>query len=563
MTDMVNKSTDKSNIQLFARLCALRGLKHVVISPGSRNAPLIVAFNREPDIKTHVVVDERSAAYFALGIAQQTADPVGIICTSGTALLNYGPGVAEAFYQRLPIMVISADRPEEWIDQDDSQTIRQYKSLDSFVKASYQLPAEVHTPETEWYINRMVNEAFNRMTSGRKGPVHLNIPLSEPLCDLAPILTTIPRQIHRIDANHAINDAQIQELGAHISESTKVMILASMHPGSEKLQKILAKLAQLPQVVVLTESISNIQDKRFVSCIDRTLCRMQKDKKEQKPYFPDILISYGGAVISKFLKTRFKENQPQEHWFIGEEEHVIDTFCSLTLQVNADPVKFFTYLFPYVKAKDSGYNELWGKLVQNADIQHKEYVDNIGWCDLKAFSQILKLIPASSRLQLSNGTSVRYHQLFKNCKANRVNANRGTSGIDGSTSTAAGAAAVYDGFTTLITGDISFLYDSNALWNNKLSKNLKIIVMNNGGGGIFRFIKGPSDLEEGEEFFETPHQVAIHQLAAAYGLNYLCAQNEKELKQAMRSLYAWEKPTILEVITPREVNDEILRNYFK
>lgn len=562
MIDMINQSTDKSNVQLFARLCALRGLKHVVVSPGSRNAPLIVAFNREPDITTHVIVDERSAAYFALGIAQQTAEAVGIVCTSGTALLNYGPGVAEAFYQRLPIMVISADRPEEWIDQDDSQTIRQYKSLDPFVKASYQLPVESNTAQAEWYMNRMVNEAFNRMMSGRKGPVHINIPLSEPLYNQGPVSTVIPRQIDRINT-YALPDNQLQKLAGHISESPKVMILASMHSGSEKLQKLLSQLAKLPQVVVLTETITNIQDESFVNCIDRTLCRMSQDKEEKQSYMPDILISYGGAVISKMLKIRFKENPPRQHWFIGEEEQVIDTFCSLTLQVNADPETFFAQLSPYIKANDSGYNARWHELVDKADIKHQEYIDSIGWSDLKAHSLILKHIPENSRLQLSNGTSVRYHQLFKGCKANRVNANRGTSGIDGSTSTAAGAAAVYDGFTTLITGDISFLYDSNALWNNHLSKNLKIIVMNNNGGGIFRYIKGPLGLEEAEHFFETPHHVEIRQLAAAYGLNYQSAQNEKELQQAMHSLYAWDKPTILEVITPREVNDEILRNYFK
>lgn len=559
----MDKTTDKNNVQLLARLCALRGMEHVVVSPGSRNAPLVVAFNREPAITCHVIVDERSAAYFALGIAQQTDKPVGLICTSGTALLNYAPGIAEAYYQRIPLFVMSADRPEEWIDQEDSQTIRQYKVLDSLVKASYQLPVEGKDSTSEWYCNRIINEAFNRMVSGRKAPVHLNIPLEEPLCGLKTRIQTFPRIFDRIDANASIQDNEMIDLAAQITDSPKVMILASMHSGSDKLQKLLAKLAQLPQVVVMTESVANVQDKRFVGCIDRTICRLPKDAKDQRDFFPDILISYGGAVISKMLKEKLKTFSPREHWFIAEEEQAIDTFCSLTLQVNATPLQFFTQLTSLAKSNDSVYAQKWNDLVQHADLRHKAYFDEIGWCDMKAFGLILKLIPANSRLQLSNGTSVRYHQLFKNCKANHVNANRGTSGIDGSTSTAAGAAIVYDGYTTLITGDISFLYDSNALWNSKLSKNLKIIVINNGGGGIFRFIKGPSELNELEEFFETPHQVEIHQLAAAYGLNYLSAQTEKELKQAMRSLYAWEKPTILEVITPREINDVILKNYFK
>ena len=173
------------------------------------------------------------------------------------------------------------------------------------------------------------------------------------------------------------------------------------------------------------------------------------------------------------------------------------------------------------------------------------------------------MLPKESKLQLSNGTSVRYHQLFKNNRVVRVDANRGTSGIDGSTSTAIGAASTYYGDTTLITGDLSFLYDINALWNKKLSSNIKIIVINNHGGGIFRFIKGPSTLPEMEEYFEATHNIDISKLSEAYGLNYISAQNEKELKRAMKIIYAWDKPTILEVFTPREINDEILRSYFK
>lgn len=559
----MDKSTDKKNLQHLARLCVMRGMRHVVISPGSRNAPLMVAFNREPMIECHVIVDERSAGYFALGIAQQTEEPVGLICTSGTALLNYAPAIAEAYYQRIPLMVMSADRPDEWIDQDDSQTIRQFKVLDSFVKASYQLPVENAGDSAEWYINRMVNEGINRMMSGRRGPVHLNIPLNEPLCELAGRMKETPRVFKRIDPSGGITESQMAELADRLTSCKRIMIVASMNSSTEKLQKMLGKLANLPQVVVLTETIANLPDKKFIGCIDRTICRLPKEERERGKLFPDILISFGGPLISRLLKEKLKAYRPTEHWYIGEGELAIDTFCSLSLQIAVDPALFFSQIAPQVKANTSEYAVLWKKLEEKADRLHKEYIDHIGWCDLKAFSQILKLIPANSRLQLSNGTSVRYNQLFKNCKASRVNANRGTSGIDGSTSTAAGAAIVYDGFTTLITGDISFLYDSNALWNSMLSKNLKIIVINNGGGGIFRFIKGPGQLEELETFFETPHSVEIHKLASAYGLNYLCAQNEKELKQAMRSLYAWEKPTILEVITPREINDIILRNYFK
>ena len=282
-----------------------------------------------------------------------------------------------------------------------------------------------------------------------------------------------------------------------------------------------------------------------------------------KNYYPDLVISYGGALISKFLKKALRDYPPQRHWHIGEADRLIDTYGAMTRKVKINPDKFFVQLTEKVVSNNSAYAKNWQKLSQTADLIHDEFLKNMPWCDFKAFSVIVPMLPKESRLQLSNGTSVRYHQLFKNGKTSRVDANRGTSGIEGSTSTAAGGAYMFEGVTTLITGDVSFLYDSNALWNKRLSRNLRIIILNNNGGGIFRFIKGPSDVPEMEDFFETPHNVDIAKLAEAYGVNYLSAQNERELRMSMKTLYAWNKTTILEIKTPRFINDEILRSYYK
>ena len=163
-------TTDKEGIKILIEVLKEKGIRQVVLSPGSRNAPLLVAFAREKQIRHFVVLDERSAAFMALGMAQQSGVPVALVCTSGTAPLNYAPAIAEAYYQRLPLIVITADRPVEWIDQDDSQTIRQQAVFRNIVKASYQLPAELFHADEHWYANRLVNDALNTALKGRQGP---------------------------------------------------------------------------------------------------------------------------------------------------------------------------------------------------------------------------------------------------------------------------------------------------------------------------------------------------------------------------------------------------------
>ncbi|MDO5570249.1 MAG: 2-succinyl-5-enolpyruvyl-6-hydroxy-3-cyclohexene-1-carboxylic-acid synthase [Bacteroidales bacterium] len=558
---MENSSTSKINIALLAEICVKKNIKHAVISPGSRNAPLIVAFNRCKKINCHVIIDERCAAFFALGISRQLNEPVVLICTSGTALLNYSPAVAEAYYQKVPLIILSADRPLEWIDQDDSQTIRQQNALSNFVKSSYQLPVDDESEKGIWYFNRLANEAINLAVSSRKGPVHLNIPLNEPLFDTKEIKDLSPRIIDNINPHCSLSCEDFENILSTLSRSKKVMILASVQTPNSKITDALRTLSKQNNIVILSETVSNISDKSFITTIDRDLCRISSEKEYD--YIPEILISFGGPLISKFLKAMIKRNPPIEHWYIGENEKVIDTFTYLTKNINISPEVFFEKLSQRHKTDISDYKSLWNNLDNYSTEVHKKFLEELPWSDLKAFSIIMPLLPKDSILHLSNGTSVRYNQLFKNYNLKRVDANRGTSGIDGSTSTAAGASSVFEGITTLITGDTSFFYDSNGLWNQYLSPNLKIIVINNGGGGIFRFIKGPSELQELNEFFETPHNLDIEKAASLYGLEYFRASNEQQLIKSLDCLYKTNGSSLLEVRTPTELNDQILRNYFK
>ena len=520
---MEKSHSDIENVRILISLFVQKGIKEVVLSPGSRNAPLLVSVAREKRLKHHVIVDERSAAFFALGIAQQTGQTIALICTSGTALLNYSPAVAEAYYQGIPLLVISADRPSEWIDQDDSQTIQQQGALCNFVKKSFQLPTAITCNEDRWYTNRLVNEAINLSQHGRKGPVHINVPLREPLYGFQHESITSERVIKTLKEFPSLTTEISQSLREEFFLCPKVMIIAGFHKPDPVLQQHIKLLASLPNVVVLTESVTNLSIPLVISTIDRVISTIQPEEAE--------------------------------------------TYESMTLHIPMDNRTFFDQLQPAeIKANSlpSSYAHQWHQREEKAVQIHDNYLKRIPWCDLKAFSMLIPALPAGSRLQLGNSTPIRYAQLFRYTQVDRTDANRGTSGIDGCTSTAIGAASTFDGITTLIVGDNSFLYDSNALWIKNCPSSLRIIVIQNGGGGIFRFLAGPSGLEEVEEFFETPHNVDIEQLAKVHRFKVYQATDAPSLASALSEFYQpKQQPAILVVHTPGKINGEILKRYFQ
>jgi len=559
---MERNYSDIKGVKELIDICWAKGMEYVIVSPGSRNAPLSISFAKDERIKSLVIVDERSAGYFALGIAQQTRKPVGLVCTSGTALLNYGPAVAEAFYQRIPLVVISADRPAEWIGQDDSQALPQVNVFGQFVKASYQLPLDANNPDDCWYLNRMVNEALSKSQSGRIGPVHINFPLREPLYGVKNYPNTMERVIGKINSVDELSAGTIASIADFVNSNQKILIAAGLLHQQAELNELLSEFAQNKNVAVLTESVSNLHNKEFLPCLDRVICSIKEEELDD--FKPDLLINFGGPLVSKMIKTFLRDNRPQEHWFVGKEDHFIDTFKNLTSHIDVSPLAFFKQLLPLIQPSDSKFSDHWKARDMAVSKIHANYLKKVEWSDLKAFEQVLNAVPEDGNLQLANSSVVRYAQLFKTSNTLTYNSNRGTSGIDGCTSTAVGAALVNGKVTSLITGDISFFYDSNALWNKYLQPNFKIILINNGGGGIFRFISGPSGVEELEEYFETVQDYKADKLAETYGLDYFYAENEEEVKDILPVFYATNKrASVLEIKTPRTVNDQVLINYFK
>lgn len=555
-------TTAKISCQILVDLLVANGVENAVISPGSRNAPLIIAMARCEKLKKHVVIDERSAAFIALGMANVSGCPVALVCTSGTALLNYAPAVAEAYYRRTPLIVISADRPVEWIDQDDSQTIRQYEALANYVKGSYNIPDHNYDNTTKWYVNRIINDAIINATSGRQSPVHINMQFNEPLNIFSNKPKELTRCINIVKAHKLIEKDELTTLANKISEAKKVMIIAGFNAPDKSLNKALRRLACHKNIVVLIETISNLKDKKFIATIDSTLNIMSDNEKQIAR--PDIVITFGGALVSRHIKQYLRTTKPTDHWHIGITDTTIDCFQSLTTRIDIEPGDFFSQIKgKIVDNYQSGYSLFWADINSRAERMHKEFVEKAAWSDLKAFDIIFKSIPSKWNLQLSNGTSIRYAQLFNTTKFNRSDCNRGVSGIDGCTSTAVGASVVNDDVTLLISGDMSAQYDISALSSSLISPKFKMIVIDNGGGGIFRFIKSTSNLPELEEYFAAKTNLPLKQLAKGYGFAFFEASTQSQLNKTIKDFIVINhKPAILYVRTPSIESATILKKYF-
>lgn len=545
---------------MLAALLAEYGVRHAVISPGSRNAPLIMAFNRQKEITCLSIPDERSAAFFALGMAQQLCNPVALICTSGTAALNYSPAIAEAYYQHVPLIVITADRPAEWIDQQDGQAIRQENMYRNFIKKSFSLPVDMLTETDMRLCERIISEAYHISIYPAPGPVHVNVPLREPLYGQTKGNEVIAHKIQYLSPTLEIDQTAQKELAKIWNSYNKKMIITGMLFPCEPLNIMVNQLAGQDDVVVLTETTSNLRGKKLHPCIDRLIAGISNFED----YRPELLVTIGGPLISRKIKNLLRKFKPAEHWHVSPAEPYVDAYLSLTKSIPVEPLTFLKCITKDSKPAKSAFAEIYDQLELKTTRKHNEYLETVPFSDLKVFQSIFTHIPQNGMLQLGNSTPVRYAQLFRHENSAMHFSNRGTSGIDGCCSTAAGAAYVTGEPATIITGDVGFFYDSNFLWNNYLSKDLRIIIINNCGGGIFRFIDGPDTVEELDPFIETPHGLNSGQMARTFGIPYFVCEEEGSLGNTLREFY---KPSgsalILEIKTPRFLNGKVLKSYFE
>ena len=566
--------------QIIVASCKARGIKHIVISPGSRNAPLTISFTETPFFECYSIVDERSAAFFAMGLSMKQKMPVALVCTSGSALLNYYPAIAEAFYSGIPLVAISADRPPYRIDIGDGQTIRQKNVFQNHIGYSAHLKLDVdHSRhKIEEYAPELLGEsqdqinAFNGLEISKSLdfalhnglPVHINTPFEEPLYE-------VQNGIEFSDDSalskspHGEKEFDISSCREQWASAKRKMVLIGVSAPNEFERETLELLAGDPSVLVFTETTSNTHHTNFFPSIDSIVFPIEKSKNREELSLalqPEVLLTFGGMIVSKKIKAFLRKYRPQSHWHVGKHEFN-DTYFSLTGHIDIDSDSFLKALYSKYEPISSDYFSFWNKAKLRYHKKRETYLKTIPFSDFWVFGLGIPKIPAKYQVHLANSSTVRYAQLFDLEPSLEIFCNRGTSGIEGSTSTAIGASIYNDKPTLLITGDLSFFYDSNALWNNYIRSDFRIMIINNSGGGIFRILPGKSDSQNFETYFETRHHLKAKKLSELYGFDYRIAQDKKSfLEQINLFFMPSKKPKILEVCTPPEVNDDILLDYF-
>jgi 2-succinyl-5-enolpyruvyl-6-hydroxy-3-cyclohexene-1-carboxylate synthase len=556
-------SSSKIMVQLIVDQLLAYGIRKVVVSPGSRNAPFSIAFDEHPEIETFVVHDERSAGFIALGMAQESGETVALCCTSGSACLNYYPAVSEAYYRTVSLLVLTADRPASWINHGDGQTIVQKDVYKNHILGSLELDEDLFHQKSIELHQEALASLLQITQSNWKGPVHLNVGLNEPLYQTVEKTIDYAKVFPIEQAAKRLIQTEMDGIVQEINQS-KVLILCGQMDANPKLQLELMKLAAFPNIVVLVENTSNIQHERFIHCIDRTLNGFDLSNEA---FQPEVLITIGGAVVSKRIKAYLRNAGIQKHYKIGAEFPEMDTYRCLSKAIPLSPSDFFEQINENeLTANTVNFNGKWKAVDIIAKDRSQEFNSEFSsLTDLQVFQTIQDLLPEDSILHLANSSVVRYAQLFDPIPGVRYESNRGTSGIDGSTSTALGAAIVNSSKQhVLISGDISFLYDSNSLWYAPFPPNFKLIVIQNYGGGIFQIIPGPADSKQREKYFEAKQAKSPAAISAAFGLKTKTISSLQALVEFLPLfLDSSNDVQVLEIQTDDANNAADLNRYFE
>lgn len=553
----------------IAEICARKNVSHAILCPGSRCAPLTLAFSRHDKIKTRTFSDERSAGFIALGLAQQSGNPVAMICTSGSAGYNFAPAVAEAFFAQTPLIIFTADRPAEWIAQHDGQTIHQQNMFGKHVKHSYQLPQTYDHADDQWAVNRIINEALNLSMQEPKGPVHINAPFREPFYPEGKekiAYSKDVRIIEDIQSTHTLSSDQAEQLKREWSKYSKVLVVAGQLEYDNNLIASLGSFMQSQPAAVVGDIISNLNSlDGVVRHSDVFLAQAPDDVK--KSLRPDLLITFGKSVISKSLKLFLRKHSPKAHWHIQPAGTVADPFQSITKVINASPASFFESLQitekskVFEKQKQSNYQKLWEAEEHRAERTLKDFFTKEAFGELELVHEVTRQLPPLCNLHLANSMSVRYANLvgLNDSKKNiNVFSNRGTSGIDGCTSTSVGHSLMNELPNFLITGDLAFFYDRNAFWHNYDLPNLRIVLLNNHGGIIFKMIEGPGSLPETDEYFVTKQNLNAKKLCEEFDFDHLKLDNKRKIKNTLKDFFDFDGRTkILELETGIDQNKTI------
>ena len=559
--------SNKENVNILTSLLLEYGVSDAVVCPGSRNAPIVHNLSVCEAIRCRPVTDERSAAFYALGLAIATKRPTVVCVTSGSALLNVMPAVAEAAYQHVPLIVISADRPQQWIDQLDGQTIPQPDALGRFVRKAVQLP-EPHNDEERWLCRRLVNEAMHLATCRHGAPVHINVPISEPLFEFD---TEQLPQLSRFNniKRAAIKDASIDMPDAFHKAKRPMIVIGQLAHGTVSHETI-RSLSE--KYVVMSEPLSNpsymtIHFDEAIRYIVSDNSSINDDEDDKTAYYPDYVIYVGDTLVSKPARRFLRNAKAPSCLITPDAADIHDPLMTLTDIVECDTDSINALLASLCEVPDTDercqFHDRWQSFLDacaaHADAYAPEYSQ---MATVKYFEEQLADLDIDICVHYANSSAVRLACIYAQ---HYVWCNRGVNGIEGSLSTAAGFSLATHDMTVCVIGDLSFFYDQNALWNSNLRGNLRIILLNNRGGGIFRQLPGLSDSPAADDLVMASHENTAQGICTQNDIGYMSAKNMDEMQIGVVTLLTREseRPMLLEVFTDSNDDVKALEKYFK
>ena len=547
---------DKDNVNILTALLAAHGIRHAVVCPGSRNAPIVHNLKECEQIECHPVTDERSAGFYALGLALATASPVAVCVTSGSALLNVAPAAAEAFYRHVPIIIISADRPAQWIGQLDGQTMPQTGALGCFVKKAVCLP-EPNNDEQRWMCNRLVNEAITTATIHGWGPVHINVPITEPLFSFT--TRCLPKERVFTAEPAATLIASLENIKDDLAKYQRIMTVIGQTWKGNIDDALFALLSR--DNVLIAEPLSNASATSVHP--DEAVC----DVGDDPDCSPDLVIYIGGTVVSKRVR-RYLRRTAAPTWLLTVDGYdmpdptmnlkkIIE--CSNWQQLD----ELLNRIYLATASEQTTFSQKWHNAMKAADLHAHTFAPAFSQMEtVKTFEEEIEANGMTAHIHYANSTAIRLANIYAR---HYVWCNRGLNGIEGSLSTAAGFSLATEDKVFCVIGDLSFFYDQNALWNTCLRGNLRILLLNNRCGGIFKSLPGLEKSDAADDFVAAAHHTDARGTCLQNKVVYIEAHDSGSMKKGVRQLInePSERPMLLEVFTDADEDSRIIGEYLR
>lgn len=544
----------KENVRQLVALMKQHGIQNVVLCPGSRNVPITQTILGDDYFNAYSIVDERSAAFVALGMIDETGKPAAVCCSSGTALMNMGSAVCEAYYRALPLLIISADRPMHLLNRLEGQTIPQANIFQRTTNLS--VDVDDRGKEGNLFANRLINQALIALTSPCSGPVHINIHFDNPIHDF---VDESLAEVRKVNIVPVYPTAELYLPTQAAKDSHKVMVLVGQMPYDKDVREAVKYLKERG-CLVLAEPLSNLGAEILdVAHLDMILKAV--DRSEWQSLAPDLLITFGGNIVSKRIKELLVRFAPKKHWHISHTFPVKDPdpYDSMTDLFDCKVTDFVESLSLHIDTLeiDKSYQLLWSYL-ENVLPEPKSLHKASSFAYMQ---KLLTALPEESNLVLGNSSIVRLSMLFDFPKDTHVFCNRGVSGIDGSLSTALGIALKSDRHTYVFIGDLSLLYDMNVM-RQKLPSNMTIVLLNNHGGAIFHEIPALQKADKAvlDDFIASSHTISPKGWAEDNNIVYRRIYDSDELDECLAPS---NLPNLIEIVMDIEEQADELNHFMR